>query len=275
MKAVLLFTVCILIFPIQSMAQRGHYDFGARSKGMGNSNSTLADEWSIFNNVGGISGVENGMVFFGYNKYFEIDGFDIVAGGAIHPFNFGNVGISILKFGDKLYNDQVASVAYGNKIGFVRLGAKINYYQMRVDEFGTAGSLYFDIGGIVELVPKLSFGAYISNFTLSKLNISEKISMPVIMKAGLSYRPTKLLSLDIDLFKDIEYEPNVKLGIEYIIVEKVYLRTGLNTNPLKGFFGAGILLARFQLDYAVGTNQFLGSSHQFTVSYKYQNGHEN
>ena len=85
MKAILVFTVCILIFSIQCMAQRGHHDFGARSKGMGNSNSTLADEWSIFNNVGGVSGVENGMVFFGYNKFFEISGFNNVAAGAIHP----------------------------------------------------------------------------------------------------------------------------------------------------------------------------------------------
>lgn len=214
------------------------------------------------------------MVFFGYSRFFEIEGFDNVAAGAIHPFNFGNVGISVFRFGDKLYNEQVASAAFGNKIGFVRLGARINYYQMRIDEFGTAGSLFFDIGGIVELISKLSFGAYISNFTLSKLSNSEKTNMPVIMKVGISYKPTDELSLNMDIFKDVDYEPIVKLGIEYRMIEKVYLRTGINTNPFKGFFGAGILLNRFQFDYAIGAHQFLGSSHQITVSYSYHKRHE-
>ena len=67
---------------------------------MGNTNSNLKDEWSIFNNVGGIYGVNNGIVFFGYNRYFGIDGFDKVAAGAINPIGLGNIGVSFLRFGD-------------------------------------------------------------------------------------------------------------------------------------------------------------------------------
>jgi hypothetical protein len=275
MKAILLMAVCFLLFSFSTLAQNVYYDVGSRSAGMGNSNTTIADEWSIFNNVAGISGVENGMVFFGYNRFFEIDGFDNVSAGVIHPFKFGNVGFSLFRFGDNLYSEQIASAAFGNKIGFVRLGGRINYYQMRIDEFGTSGSLFFDIGGIVELIPKLSFGAFISNFTISKLNNSENTKMPVIMKVGLSYKPKRNVSLNMDILKDIDFESNVKLGIEYMIVDKVYLRTGLNANPFKGFFGAGILLDRFQLDYAIGTHQFLGSSHQCTVSYNYHIRNEN
>lgn len=275
LKAISLVAVSFLLFSFSTIAQNVQHDVGSRSAGIGNSNSTVADEWSIFNNVGGISGVEKGVVFFGYSKYFEIDGFDNVAAGAIHPFKFGNVGVSLFRFGDKLYNEQVVSAAFGNKIGFVRLGGRVNYYQMRIDEFGSAGSLFFDLGGIVELIPNLSFGAFISNFTLSKLSNSDHTDMPVIMKVGISYQPKSKISLNMDIFKDIDFEPVVKLGIEYMIVDKVYLRTGLNTNPFKGFFGAGILLDRFQIDYAIGTHQFLGASHQCTVAYNYHIKNEN
>lgn len=250
-------------------------DMGARSKGLGNSNSNLADEWSIFNNVGGISGVNNGLVIFGYDRYFGIDGFNKIAAGAIQPFRFGNVGLSVYSFGDELYNEQVVSAAFGNKVGFVRLGFKANYYQLSIDEFGTTGSLFFDFGGIVELIPKLSFGAYISNFTLSKLNNSEKTKLPVIMKAGLSYKPAKEVLLNLDLYKDIDYKPVIKAGIEYTIVKNFCLRTGINTNPFSSFFGAGLHLKRFKIDYAIGTHHFLGTSHQASVSYNYQNRNEN
>ena len=44
MKAVSLITASFLIFSFQTIAQKSHYDFGSRSNGIGNSNSTLADE---------------------------------------------------------------------------------------------------------------------------------------------------------------------------------------------------------------------------------------
>ena len=248
-------------------AQMSHTEFGARSKGLGNSNSILTDEWSIFNNVGGISGVENGVVFFGYDTNTNIEGFDIVAAGAIQPLKFGSIGMSVFKFGDELFSEQSVSVAYGNKVGFVRLGFKLSYYQMRIDEFGTAGSLYFDIGGIIELLPKLNFGAYISNFTLSKLSNPERSELPVVMKLGLLYTPVNKVRLNLDIYKDVAYKPIVRAGLEYVIIEKFYLRTGLNTDPFTSYFGGGILLDRFKIDYALGNNDFLGVSHQAAISF--------
>jgi len=75
--------------------------------------------------------------------------------------------------------------------------------------------------------------------------------------------------LNIDLNKDVDYEPILKAGIEYLVSGKLYLRTGMNTNPFKGFFGVGILPGRFKIDYAIGTHQFLGNSHQASVSFNY------
>ncbi len=255
-------------------AQNIPFNMGARSEGLGNSNSNLTDEWSIFNNVGGISGVENGAAFFGYKRYFEIEGIDQIAAGVIQPSKIGNFGVSVYRFGDELYNEQIASAAFGNKIGFVRLGFKANYYQLSIGDFETVGSFFFDFGGIVELVPKLSFGACISNFTLSKLDDSEKTMLPVFMKTGFSYKPAKSLSLNLDLYKDVDFDPVIKAGIEYILVKKFYLRTGINVNPYKSFFGAGFHLKRFRIDYSISTHQFLGNSHQASISFNYQNRDE-
>lgn len=246
-------------------------DFGARSEGMGHANTTLVDEWSILNNIGGISGLEKGSVFFGYNRFFNIDGFDKVAVGIIQPFGFGSVGVSAFRFGDQLYSEQMLSSAFGNKIGFVRLGFRASYYQMRIDEFGTSSAFQFDLGGIVELLPSISFGAYISNFTASKLNNVEKSKLPVIMKVGISYQPTEDIILNLDVHKDVDFGPEVRGGLEYRIIEKVYVRTGLNSKPFKAYFGGGLTFGRFKVDYAVTSHQYFGISHQASVVFAYQN----
>jgi hypothetical protein len=251
-------------------AQISNYDFGARSQGIANANASVADEWAIFNNVGGISGVEKGTVFFGYDRYFDIEGFDKVAVGVIQPIKYGSLGISANRFGDDLYSEQMVSGAFGNKIGFVRLGLRANYFQMRIDEFGSSSVMFFDMGGIVELIPTISFGAYVSNFTVARLNNEDRTKLPVIMKIGLSYTPTEDIMFNIDLYKDVEFDPLLKAGLEYKIIDKVFLRTGMNTKPFKVFFGGGILLGRFAIDYAVTSHQFLGMSHQASVSFNYQ-----
>ncbi len=245
-------------------------EFGARSQGMGNANTTLRDEWAIFNNAGGIAGVESGGVFFGYDRFFDIEGFDKVAAGWIHPIRHGNIGVSVQRFGDELYSEQIVSGVYGNKIGFVSLGIRANYFQMRIEDFGTANAVLFDFGGIVEMIPELTFGAYISNFTASALNNQEQTPLPVSMKIGLSYSPTSEIILNIDLYKEIEFDPMVRAGLEYKISEKVFVRTGVNSNPWKYYFGGGVELSRFKIDYAVASHQFLGISHQASVSFKYQ-----
>ncbi|MCG8309604.1 MAG: hypothetical protein MI975_19565 [Cytophagales bacterium] len=252
-----------------SNAQSITNDFGAKSKGVGNSNTAIADEWSIFNNAGGMSALEHVHVFFGYDRYHRLEGFDKVAAGIIHPMKFGNIGIALFRFGDELFSESTISMAYGNKIGFVRLGAKVNYYQLRIDEFGTAGAMFFDLGGIVELVPDLSFGAFISNFSSAKLSNVERSELPVVMKIGLSYTPVRKLSVNLDVYKDVRFMPMIKAGIEYIIAEKLYLRTGVNTNPFQNFFGIGISLDPFNIDYAVSNHDFLGLSHQAGISFTY------
>lgn len=244
-------------------------DFGARSKGVGNANSNFTDGWSIFNNVGGISGVDGGTVFFGYDRYPSLEGFDRAAAGIVQYIGIGHLGISAFKFGDELYSEQVASAAFGNKIGFVRLGFKVNYYQMRIDEFGTATSLYFDFGGVVELIPTLSFAAHISNFTAATLDNAEESPLPVVMKVGLSYSPVDQLHVNLDVVKDVEHEANVKAGLEYLLGQTLYLRTGLNTKPFQGFFGAGFKFNRFKIDYAINSHDLIGPSHQASISFNY------
>jgi len=166
------------------------------------------------------------------------------------------------------------SLGYSNKIGFVRLGVRANYYQMRISEYGTAHGFLMDFGGMIELSPELTLGASISNFTATSLSDVDRSSLPVIMKLGVCYKPSEHISIVADLVKDVEYDLQWRAGLEYWLSGKIALRTGINAEPFSAFFGLGLLLKQFDVDYALNSNQFLGLSHQVTVAFRYQKNHD-
>ena len=90
------------------------------------------------------------------------------------------------------------------------------------------------------------------------------------MKVGIAYEPTKDIFLSIDLCKDIDFDPNFRIGLEYQIIDNIYLRTGINSKPTKAFFGGGVKLGKFKIDYAVTSHEFLGMSHQAGIGFNYQ-----
>jgi len=265
-------SIWIIFVSANLYGQSMDFGFGARARALGDANATISDSWSVFNNIGGISGVEKGVVSFGFNQYFDIDGFNSVAVGIVQPTHYGNIGISVLRFGDDLYNEQLYSLGFGNKIGFVRLGLRANYYQLHIDEYGTTAGFSMDFGGIVELAPQWSFGASVSNFTASSLNDLDDAALPVVMKVGISYKPVEQVSLLVDLVKDVEFDPEFRAGVEYWIHQKLALRTGINSQPFSGFAGFGLKLKQFEVDYALCSHQLLGFSHQLSVSFQYQKG---
>ncbi len=265
-----LLAVYSIFITINLGAQSIDGGFGARSKALGDASTTITDTWAIFNNVGGISGVKKGSVGFGFNHYFDVDGFNSVAVGMVQPTRYGSIGVSALRFGDDLYNEQLYSMGFGNKIGFVRLGFRANYYQIHVAEYGTANGFLMDFGGIVELTPQWSFGASVSNFTASSLSDLDNAALPVVMKVGISYMPNEKVTLLADLVKDVEFDPEIRAGLEYWINHKLALRTGLNSHPFSGFAGFGLKLKQFEVDYAVCSHQFLGFNHQLSVNFQYQ-----
>jgi hypothetical protein len=259
----------VFLTTVFSYGQGGQYHGGARLLGLGNASAALQDEWAAFHNVAGISGVEHPVVAFTYLHRYNIKALYSVAAVGILPLGkIGHVGMTVFRFGDKLYNEQKLSIGFANKIGFVRLGGQVHYLQVNVESLGREGLLIFDFGGIVELIPKLAFGARIFNATASVFNRFEQDYFPVCLSAGLSYTPASQIILSADIEKYSDLPVNIKSGIEYRLYQKISFRGGFNTQPSTFFFGIGFHAKRLGVDYACSNNHYLGYIHQVTASYK-------
>lgn len=253
-----------------AQAQLENPGLGGRAKGIGNASVTLRDHWALFNNIGGLAKVRKITGQIAYDNRFGITNFQTFALGIVMPIKVGVAGLSVSRFGDNLYNEQKLGLGYSHQIKNVSLGAKINYVQISIQDLGSKGTFAFEFGGIARLSKEVVFGAHIYNFNQGTLNTSfgDSEKIPVIMKAGLSYAPIKALMLNIETEKDIDLPATFKAGLEYEIIPKIFIRTGIQTKPFINFFGVGFAPKWFHLNYALTTNDALGMSHHLSFTYQ-------
>ena len=242
---------------------------GARSAGLGFASATLQDEWSFFNNVAGIANVKERTVSSTFEIRPALPGANRMAALVALPFSFGTSAFGVFRFGDELYSEQIISTGFANQLGHTSLGAKLSYIQYRTQGFGTHGTWGINLGGITQLTPQISIGAWIQNINQPKLNFNEKEKAPVKLLAAFSFKPSEKFLFVSELEKDVLYRPIWKTGMEYNLHKKFFSRMGFNIHPSAFFFGVGFQSWRIKIDYALQSLTLLGASHQASASYRF------
>lgn len=239
----------------------------ARAAGVGNASSTLTDEWSMFNNIGGLAKTDCLNAAFAFEARPRLPGSNRMAAAFATPMKLGAAGFSLFRFGDDLYSEQLISAGYSNQFGIASLGLKVSYVQYRAEGVGTRSFVGVDFGGITQLTPQIAIGAYIVNLTQPRLASVDNEKAPTRLIAGLSFKPTDECLILSEIEKELDYDPTIKGGVEYTIHKKVNVRTGFNLKPGAAFFGLGFKARKVKIDYALQYNQTLSTVHQASAVY--------
>ncbi len=251
-------------------AQSTTTQMGARAFGLARTSSCLQDEWSMLGNIGGLGKAEKPVAAFTQEINFSIRSFSRTAASCVVPLSYGVAGLSLFRFGDALYSEQIVSVGFGNTFGITSIGVKLNYIQYRADGFGTKGLLSLSTGGITQLSKKILIGVYITNINQPKMSQTDHERLPTIVTAGLGVNASENIFVTTEIEKDLAYDPVWKTGMEYSFNNKFKARTGFNINPDAFFIGCGFVSSRLKLDYAFQYNPQLGNSHQASVAYQFK-----
>jgi hypothetical protein len=267
------FLLVLIFFAYNPLAwgQNGQQLFGARAAGLGQATATLQDAWGIFNNPGGIATTTDLTGVFGYQLFERLDGLSTMGAGVVAPWKQANLGLAAFRFGDDLYNESNLSLTAANTFGIASLGARVNYLQYNVEGFGRRAMAVVDFGGIATLTPLIQVGMFVTNLNQAKVSEFEDERIPTVMRAGIAYLPSKQVTLLMEVEKDVLFRPVTKLGLEYLLVEKVRMRTGVQVNPFRGYFGLGYEGHRIGADYALQHNDIFGFLHQIGIVFKLKN----
>jgi hypothetical protein len=240
---------------------------GARALGMGGTSLTLRDVWSTHNNIGALSGVKEFTGGLVAQNNFNNALFRTAALGLALPLtNIGTAGLSVRRMGNNLYSESSVGLGFSQRMGIASVGLQADYLETSIRELGTRRNVAINFGGMAELTPRILFGGMVYNINQAKMAEFQDERIPTVMRAGLSYLPSKSVLLTSEIEKDIDYKASVRFGIEYQIIQNVYLRTGFSTRPNNAYGGVGVHHKRFSFDFSIMSHTKLGLSQALSLN---------
>jgi hypothetical protein len=251
------------------LSQNANNLIGARAQALGYASACLSDEWSLFNNVAGLSAVKSYATGFTYEAYPAFKYFNRAALVATAPTKVGTFGVGVIRFGDAVYNEQTLSAGFANNFGLASLGVKCNYIQYHAEGFGKKGLLSISFGGIAKFTEELVVGAHIININQGTITEDGNEKLPTIIQAGIAFKPSTNLTIVTEVQKDLDYDAVWKGAVEYQLFKKFVARSGFNVGPSAAFAGIGTRFTKMHFDYAVEFLTPVGVVHQATIVYKF------
>ena len=242
---------------------------GARSYGLAGNSIHFKDIWSSNNNPAGLGYLKKWGAGFSYENQFLQSELSNKTALVTYPTQSGSFGLSVNQFGYSAYNENKIGLSYGQQLGKnIALGIQLNYLNTTIGEgYGSNSAISGNVGLIAQITDELSIAAMVVNPNKAKLAEFTDERYPTFIKLGLAYEFSKKVNLVSEVAKDIDYNANVKMGIEYHAIEMFYLRVGYATSPALSSFGFGLHLDNFRLDVASGFDSNFGFSPQLSLSY--------
>lgn len=260
-------TIAALLLVTMASAQSVSVSSGARAAGLAYASSCIADEWSLFNNVAGLAYLTKPAAGVACHVKPQLPGATRMAGVVCVPLKTGVVSAGMYRFGDDVYNEQLFSAGFSNKLGIAALGIRMSYIQYAAEGFGTRGMLSISMGGIASLSPNVKIGAHITNINQPKVSERDNEYLPVTMAIGAGITPSEKVFLTVEVEKDIEFHATWKVATEYKPVKKFAIRSGFNLYPNALFLGVGLTGSRLHINYALDHRITIGTGHQVSVNY--------
>ena len=269
MKISLKFIIVLLFVSFRlNYAQFELIDIGAKPISLGGAFTSLANNSNaVYFNPAGISQIpfREVSVFYSPAPF----GLKELANGSVNyvePTKFGSFGLSAKTYGFELYKEITVTATYSNNYKKkIFYGANINYYNLKIQNYGSASTFGIDIGGLAYLTDFLRWGFAAFNLNRPKIGTQDD-KLPQVYRTGVSIQPRKELNFVLDVEKDTRYTASVKAGIEYSLYDMIDLRAGIGTEPTKFSGGVGLYYSIFEIDYGFYNHQDLGLTHQGTIT---------
>lgn len=270
MKSANLLTGVLLCAAAASYAQTTHSPITSYYPSSGAYSKSFRDAFSIISNIGALSTQKAFNTGVYGERRFMLSETGLYTAVVTVPTSSGNFALQTDYFGYKAYNESQTGIAYGlllnEKTG---IGAKINYYSVRIPSYLSISSVNFELGTVMQISDQLHTGISVYNPLNSPLgkNTGQKIAS--VYKTGIGYEMSASFFTQIEIIKEKDKDVNVHVALQYRPITQLFARAGIFTGTSSGYFGAGYLYRQLRMDISVSFHQQLGISPGLLLLYHF------
>lgn len=241
---------------------------GPRTAALGGAAVALSDNpWAGAVNPAMISAVKKPVISLGFSPSpFGLRELSGAAVAYVDPLPLGSISVQLAKFGFELYREMIGGFSYGRTItDNVMVGATLRVYVLSIAGYGSDWTIGADIGGAVDVSGEIRVAFALHNISAPAIGVEHEL-LPQSISMGMSFAPLRELVVVAELEKDLRYQPEFHLGVEYALGEYVVLRGGMIPEPAFFSAGFGMNYGPLRLDYGISHHVLLGMMHLFGVS---------
>lgn len=261
MKSIFYYII-LLIFPLFSFGQNNFFN-SAQSLGIANCYTTQKGIWSTTTNPAGGANSKGVSVGIGIKNNFALSELNHKTAVGLVSTKSGVFGFSVQQYGFNQYNENKFGLSFAKQLSKTfNSGIKIDYYNTHIQNYENTGFVTFEIGIQKKLSRKLILGSFIHN----PVNLSKNTNTPSIVAVGLQYNVNPKVKLYTETESSDYDDLSLKVGVEYQIINHMFLRTGYNSFSQKNTFGFAYNYKNYIADIATYHHQTLGFSNQFSLS---------
>lgn len=248
---------------------RAQTSLGATSVAMGQTGVAIPDaNWSLFSNVALMPTDENRVSFYGF-RYVGIAEITDMAANVTTQTNLGTVGIGVHRYGFNLFNENRFLLAYKNSLDRFHYGASVSYTHIfQGGDYGAAGAIGFDLGLAAEITEDLWFGARATNLNQPSYGDTDE-ELARELATGLSYQLTAEALVTAEIVKDVMFPLSFRSGVQFEIIQSLFIRAGITTQPETYSFGFGYQSSRWDVNFALQQHNPLGLSPALDLAVKF------
>jgi hypothetical protein len=249
--------MALSVIPFRLFSQSFYTHYPAESiatgfTGLASSNSTYS-----FQNPASIADPSGTSIYSSCLNYYGVNGLNGYSAGIALPFQNVGLGAAVSGLGDELYREQRITFLLADRIEHVSVGIRGNYLLATNEGYAPEGIFLLEMGGIIDLHPDFSFGAFINNINQPKIRNSDQ-RLGTLIGIGVDLHRKEFPQLKAEVVKDMHHPITIKAGIRQVFLKRVSLSTGFNLNPDVFTVGFGFAGKKFSCDYALVVHPVLG-----------------
>jgi hypothetical protein len=252
--------VFFVVFSLPLRAQLSLEPVGARAAGMGDITTVQTDVWSAVNNPAGLGMLTGYGVGVLHEQRFAMPEMGVSTLAGTFPLWGNGVGLSLSNLGFTAYGENRFGMAAGRKLSrHIAVGVGVDFHLMRFPEdYKNLFAVNGNAGVWANPAKNLWLGFHVFNLTFSKWNDAEQSNLPVVFSLGACYSLGAPVRLFAEISKNVYEAARIKTGTEFLVMNALYLRTGIITQPFEVRFGVGYIYQKFQFDAALIRHPALG-----------------